>query len=698
MDIAAIAGPGWGLDVDYPYIAIHGSVGLWFMEYDSTIQLIEMKSAIQIPYSGIKTKFHPTQPFVYHQDIEDNLYTVNLIDIDDPVIVNTYVDIDGFDINGEYLYTFSEGTLYTYLNEDPMDPSLVSSAFISTLGNEIIVENDFLHGYGRYPEYTSYGFYDISDPSNPTLLSSYQSDFQHLLSAAGGHVLIGDGNNLTMLTVSQNPPYNIVSSSYDDMSSPGLCLEDGRVFGSEDIFGSPDEGISELIGNTWVTTGVGKSYDFTITSQGLFSLNYYEYSTDIWDINLYPVTLLSSYVYLGDEVTSVIHRDSLVFTSGGSTGTAMVYNFSNPMNVQLSSFLELLDHTGSLCSWQNYLYVLCIDYSVENNSLAVIDISDPSNIHLTGVEYVELPIDYYLGRIVAHDGYLYISGEDHLFSYSLLDPENPVLTATHVDDRQFTELIVLNGSLFANSYQLVKVFQTGPDLIFLSSFNPAYTSHFMAGFSDTLIVGGDSGFEVYTISNPLSPELLLEVDLPSSNSDIWNGAFDGHYLYADIYNYPTYSQKGLSVFDISPGISNVEMVDFHPTTENIGGQIDYQDSIIFFAQSSCLGIYYFGEEWVGVEEKPPSASPPIPQQLSLSIHPNPTNGDLRWQFDLPQAGHVDLAIYNLQGAKVGEHSAGYYNPGSHTLSWFPDHLSSGIYLAQVKAGEGVIQQKLVYLK
>jgi hypothetical protein len=59
---------------------------------------------------------------------------------------------------------------------------------------------------------------------------------------------------------------------------------------------------------------------------------------------------------------------------------------------------------------------------------------------------------------------------------------------------------------------------------------------------------------------------------------------------------------------------------------------------------------------------------------------------------------VTLEVYNLQGARAGEYSPGRLSPGSHSLSWFPTGLASGVYLAQVRAGAAAVREKVVYLK
>ena len=88
----------------------------------------------------------------------------------------------------------------------------------------------------------------------------------------------------------------------------------------------------------------------------------------------------------------------------------------------------------------------------------------------------------------------------------------------------------------------------------------------------------------------------------------------------------------------------------------------------------------------------------------LATYPNPFNSDLSIQYDLPERGSVELAIYNLLGERVELLVSGMKEAGSHTAYWRPN-VTSGIYFVRmtpldppVHGGSGSVMRKVVYLK
>ncbi len=84
-------------------------------------------------------------------------------------------------------------------------------------------------------------------------------------------------------------------------------------------------------------------------------------------------------------------------------------------------------------------------------------------------------------------------------------------------------------------------------------------------------------------------------------------------------------------------------------------------------------------------------------------YPNPFNPTTTIGFALPQAGEVNLSIYNMSGQLVKQLIAGARNAGFHHLVWDAtnergERVASGVYLYVIKAGEFTAQRKLVLMK
>jgi hypothetical protein len=84
-------------------------------------------------------------------------------------------------------------------------------------------------------------------------------------------------------------------------------------------------------------------------------------------------------------------------------------------------------------------------------------------------------------------------------------------------------------------------------------------------------------------------------------------------------------------------------------------------------------------------------------------YPNPFNPETEIRFDMPRAGEVELAVFNILGQEVRRLVAGDMAAGSHHVTWdgrddAGQAVSSGIYFYRLKTGETSLRKKMVLLK
>lgn len=84
-------------------------------------------------------------------------------------------------------------------------------------------------------------------------------------------------------------------------------------------------------------------------------------------------------------------------------------------------------------------------------------------------------------------------------------------------------------------------------------------------------------------------------------------------------------------------------------------------------------------------------------------HPNPFNPSTTIRFDLPEAGDVTLAIYNMRGQLVKTLHSGQLAAGRHSAVWDGTdsqalQVASGVYLYKLKAKDFVATKKLTFMK
>ncbi|MCP4631536.1 MAG: T9SS type A sorting domain-containing protein [candidate division Zixibacteria bacterium] len=94
------------------------------------------------------------------------------------------------------------------------------------------------------------------------------------------------------------------------------------------------------------------------------------------------------------------------------------------------------------------------------------------------------------------------------------------------------------------------------------------------------------------------------------------------------------------------------------------------------------------------EEKPIIPLRPI----LMSNYPNPFNGSTVLRFNVPVESDIELSVYDISGSKVDDIDKAKFGIGSHSITWTPEDLSSGVYFVRLKSGENTSSRKIVYLK
>jgi len=89
----------------------------------------------------------------------------------------------------------------------------------------------------------------------------------------------------------------------------------------------------------------------------------------------------------------------------------------------------------------------------------------------------------------------------------------------------------------------------------------------------------------------------------------------------------------------------------------------------------------------------------LPQNLSVSVYPNPGNGQFNISFDLVDPSPAKFLLTNVLGQRIWTHSLekGTVVPGIHNISLDLKNEASGTYFLQVRTELGQFQQKRILL-
>ncbi len=100
---------------------------------------------------------------------------------------------------------------------------------------------------------------------------------------------------------------------------------------------------------------------------------------------------------------------------------------------------------------------------------------------------------------------------------------------------------------------------------------------------------------------------------------------------------------------------------------------------------------------IGLEVHDGSDILPVNAAL-LSAYPSPFNASFRVAYELPAAGNIDLALYDLHGRMLTRLANDFKQAGRHELTFDATDLPSGVYAVQFKAGGVTHRMKVVCIK
>lgn len=124
-----------------------------------------------------------------------------------------------------------------------------------------------------------------------------------------------------------------------------------------------------------------------------------------------------------------------------------------------------------------------------------------------------------------------------------------------------------------------------------------------------------------------------------------------------------------------------------------GGEISYR-----------LSVRQGDSDWEEVGRQTVSLTPATDWlRLRLAAAPNPANPRTTIELWLPQAGAVELSVYDVRGRQVARLLSGVQPAGRVEVAWDGRDgrgrkIASGVYLVQVRREEGVATERVALVR
>ncbi|TVQ67471.1 MAG: T9SS C-terminal target domain-containing protein [Balneolaceae bacterium] len=109
-----------------------------------------------------------------------------------------------------------------------------------------------------------------------------------------------------------------------------------------------------------------------------------------------------------------------------------------------------------------------------------------------------------------------------------------------------------------------------------------------------------------------------------------------------------------------------------------------------------------GDAMSRLSDWPTNVSDPVVQRPAVlelrQNYPNPFNPSTRIRFALPDDSHVTLTVHTLLGQKASMLVDGHRSAGWHDVVFDAAHLSSGVYILRMEAGQDILFRTMTLIR
>jgi predicted CXXCH cytochrome family protein len=260
--------------------------------------------------------------------------------------------------------------------------------------------------------------------------------------------------------------------------------------------------------------------------------------------------------------------------------------------------------------------------------------------------------------------------------------------------------VLLSGSVWTKVGEFKALKQTQYSLIIPTLYDSTATGLKTAmfevvGYTSTNAVYTSSPLSGYSIDNlaPMAPAIAAQNGSSIVRIDM-NTPTDADFKYFAIY-------RGTTPDFIPSGtpLGTTSEVQYTDVAVSVGATYYYKVSAFDFSGNESN---YSNE--VSIMVTSVSGDLGTPKEFALrQNHPNPFNPSTEIRYELPQAAHVKISVYNALGMLVTTLFNGEQNAGYQSVTWNGKDdagvsVASGIYLYKMDAGSMSFTRKMILMK
>ncbi|MBK7870939.1 MAG: T9SS type A sorting domain-containing protein [Saprospiraceae bacterium] len=437
--------------------------------------------------------------------------------------------------------------------------------------------------------------------------------------------------------------------------------------------------------------------------------------------------------------SSLFDRNGRPYIYSASAGLGLIiYNISdiyNPIPIDTlppSNFHNL--NVNNVHQDDDYLYLSLGNFQSagQNAGLAILDVSDPSNISIVSIWY---SMTYTQGcAIIRTQGkYAYLGAmEDGIIILDISDKENPIFVSQFQPDPSWPGVAnyppnargmeirddILYLAYDAGGLRLVDISDKQNPVQIAQYVNTDLTTRALPAYNNIRLVGDYAfisvdfcGLEVLDISNPDNIQSIDWFNPWNCNGFSWFGS-PGH------TNELILADENRILF-ISGGDSEVLSLDIsNPNNvEKIGEYAFVKDSaatwgvdvfenqvVLSFIDNSGIPLFQpFYSDFGGIQlltwEKGMTTRTKDThlKNHQLSIFPNPMQETIHIQFVAKQSEEAIIEIYDSKGAQIQRFKTSVI-PGENRIEHSTENLHPGIYFLKLIGKDFIYSRKAVKIK